>query len=227
VEKNNFLRWAHTFFFSSNIAWMVIWIERANNRATHFLVFSSWVQEFYLRSGLQGPVAVLVQVLWSIILAILIFVLVHLLSRLRMTRILLSTLGGFIALAGFPLIALCFPTTFFQTLAFERRFPLQTPWLLIELTLVTAGGILFYLRKPRVIPAIGIFILILHFGFWSWLTGTHPNPLALAQNYGFIRLSFWISLVFYWGFPVIGLLSSLAWGLYVTVLAETEPASSA
>lgn len=207
---------------------MILWVEHGNSKLTPWLAFSPWVQRLYLRLHPIEPEVVVMQALWSFLLATLIFLVLRILARFSPTSGFLSALAGLIALVGFPLVALRFPALFNQPEPLLDRFAVGFLWLYCEVALSLICGLLYYLRKWP-LPAIPtILLLILHFSFWAWLTGEHVNLVAEARSYGSVRPAFWIAVIFYWGFPVFGFLSSLIWGLYVRPQAsETFPKRAA
>jgi len=198
-------RRAHELTFSLNLAWIVVWGPRITHK---ILVHRPLVRTL-------EPPTILDQTEWSLFLAAIIFVAVLLLDRFSLVRLSLRTLAGICALAGFPFLALHTPSYFFQTLAYEDRFAIGRGWAFCEVAIVLICALLYYVRRWPVPNAVGVLLLILHFGFWSWLTGTHRNPILEARAYGSLTLGFWFSAVFFWGFPVLGFLASLVWGLYV------------
>jgi hypothetical protein len=58
-------------------------------------------------------------------------------------------------------------------------------------------------------------LLVLHFGFWSWLTGISANLIHRTLEDLSLDPSFLISTLFYWGFPIFGFVSTLAWAYLV------------
>ena len=206
-------RRAHELTFSLNLAWIVVWDPRITHKT---LVHRPLVRTL-------EPPTILDQAEWSLFLAAIIFVILLVLDRFSPVRLSLRTLAGMCALGGFPVLALHTPGYFFQTLAYEDRFAIARGWALCELAIVLICALLYYVRRWPAPNAASVLLLISHFGFWSWLTGTHRNPILEARAYGSLTLGFWFSLVFFWGFPVLGFLASLAWGLYVKTSEVVSP----
>lgn len=196
----------HELLFSVNLAWVLVWGPRINGHK--FFIHRPLVRTL-------EPPTIIDQVEWSFLLAALILIGLLLVDRFSFVRVLLQTLGGVVALAGFPVLALHSPREFFQNLAYQDRFDFATGWAWCEIGVVLICGLLFYLRKWALPCVVNIILLLLHFGFWSWLTGTYRNLVAEARAYGSVGLGFWISALFFWGFPIFGFFASLAWGAYL------------
>lgn len=190
----------------------------------HYVSFL--VRHIYQHAPTIEGQTVLEQVVCSIALAILILAFLRLLARLRVRGVLFVSLAGPFAVAGFPVVALRFPFCFLQGLAYENRFAIASPWLWCELALALTCAIIYHVRKLPLPAVTGILLLILHFGFWSWLTGTHASPVREAGAYGSMGLAFLISMMFYWGFPVLGFLAALMWGLCTRESAGNRASAS-
>lgn len=170
-------RRAHELAFSLNLAWIVVWGPRITDK---ILVHRPVVRTL-------EPPTIVDQTEWSLFLAAIIFVAVLLLDRLSLVRLSLRTLAGICALAGFPFLALRTPSFFLQTLAYEDRFAIGRGWAFCEVAIVLICALLYYVRRWPVPNAVGVLLLILRFGFWSWLTGTHR--VAVYQHSGRKSLS--------------------------------------
>jgi hypothetical protein len=207
-------------FFSWNAAWLVVWVAQHRDPKV-VLVFS--VHKLYLYVHTLEPEVVLWQALWSCSLAAVVSPAVWYLARFRVARALLCVSAGAVALAGFPVVALLYPSSFFQTLAFEDRFAVGFPWLICELVAVLACALLFSLDKWPVPAITSLVVCALHFGFWSWLTGMHVNIPDEGRRYWSVRalqhgplwLAFLLSIWFFWAFAVLGFLATLTWGFYL------------
>jgi hypothetical protein len=124
-------------------------------------------------------------------------------------------MGGAVAITGFPLYAL------FEDYRFKSAFILY-PGHCLELTLETmivlTCGVLYYLRRWPVPPAVSFVILLGHFILWAWVTGKHANPLALAgtilpeYRMSTLGVAFrvCVMMIFFNGFPALGFLSASA-----------------
>ena len=213
------VRWVYEFLFSLNFAWAFEWLDRSRERPGLFpwMEYSPFLQRLHGYAPIHEPGTVLEQVVWSFVLALLMFPLIRLLAWLAPTRGPLRITTGAFALAGFPLIYLRFSWTFFPGSG------TRGPWFILETLVVLLCGMLYYVRKWAVPVPVSVLLLILHFSLWSRVAGTYVNLRFEIQDYGLGSLAFYISTIFYFGFPVLGLLSSLAWALYVR---PTENASS-
>lgn len=220
------LRWVYEFLFSLNLVWAVVWVERAKSKLPEGPFVAPFVPALIRRvyrhvGALQGE-TVWDQIIWSIVLAAFIFLILRLAARFWIAGAFLRSLAGISALAAFPLAALQYPIGFLQAPAFGNPFAIRTPWLAGEVIFILICGSLYYLGKWPIANGLSILLLILHFGLWSWLTGTYVNLFVWARAYGRVSLGFWASAAFYWGCPVIGFLASLTWGLYVKMSAKVD-----
>jgi hypothetical protein len=168
---------------------------------------------------------IVVQVVYSFLLAALIFIFLRLLARLSLTRAFLRTLAGGISLAGFPLFALWCPMCFFYY--HEPHIEAHSFWLFLELAIILICTVLYYLRRWPIPAWVSIFLLSLHFSIWGWVTGCYLNPFSEVHYYSFGGLAFWFDSMFCFGFPVLGFLSSLTWGMYVRLSTESAQVAKA
>lgn len=209
-------KWMTQLFLSWNLAWMAVWVM--HSRAD----LGPPVHTLYTYVHTIEPEVVVAQTAWSCVLGLAVFFLVWVFGRFRLAESSLRILAGVIALAGFPVIALFNPRSFFQSLDFEDRFAVGSPWLICEVTAVLVCALVFYIGKWRLPTAVSILLCALHFGFWSWLTGMHVSPLDEARGYWCVRAlhhtplwpAFLISIWFYWAFPVLGFLAAFTWATY-------------
>lgn len=191
---------------------MAIWVPRTYDRA--FSRIGPWT---LLRTV---PPDVVNQVEWSLFFGSVVFIVILVFDKTKLIKIMLKTFAGVCALAGLPLVALAYPGAFFHRLGYLdrhlNRFALPTSLLICELLVAVMCGVLYYLRRWPFPTAANLVLLILHFSFWSWLSGTHQNSLAAAHAYysqwASLPLEFWFWAIFFWGFPLLGFLSSIAWG---------------
>lgn len=206
AERNRcWFLWMNEILFSLNLAWLVIWHERMSSSSRLYSL--PLVRYLYLHTHFVEPETVIVQVCWSLLAGGLLFLFLRVLSQLRTTGKILGSIGGIIALAGFPFLAVLFPFAFFSPIRI-RDYSL---WLLLETFAAVFCGVLYYLRKWPLPTSLTVALLFLHFILWAWVTGTWVSPLREIHVYGPGGLGIWISTFFYFGFPALGLLSSLAW----------------
>jgi hypothetical protein len=207
-----YVRVIYEALLSLNVAWLMIWYfgQRGSlEPLSHYLI------NLYRHSQITEPQIVLEQVAWSLVLATLIFLAFRIVAHVSESTVLLLTLAGAIALIGFPLLDLCFPDLFFQSLANQGRFTVQTLWLVLEMLLTLTCGLLYYLQRWPIPTGPSILFLALHFALWGWITGNYVGLRTEIQHYGFGSFAFVVSTMFYFGFPVLGFLSSLGWAAYV------------
>jgi hypothetical protein len=207
-----YVRVTYEALLSLNAAWLMIWYfgQRGSlEQLSHYLI------NLYWHSQITEPQIVLEQVAWSLVLATLIFLAFRIGAQVSQSTVLLHTLGGAFALIGFPLFGLRFPDLFFQSLANQGRFTVQTLWLVLEVLFILNCGLLYYMQRWSIPTALSILFLALHFGLWGWATGNYVGLRIEIQHYGFGSFAFFVSTMFYFGFPVLGFLSSLGWAFYV------------
>jgi hypothetical protein len=104
----------------------------------------------------------------------------------------------------------CSRHVFFRILTIETYVPL---FVLETLAVLLCGG-LYHLRKWPVSEGLSLVLLFLHFGLWAWVSGCWVSPMQEVRIYGIGGLGICISRAFYFGFPVLGFLSTLGWALH-------------
>ena len=212
--------WLCEFLFALNFAWAFEWLDRQMGSPGLFprLESSSFLQILHRFAHVEEPSAVVEQVAWSFVLALLMFPVVRLFGWLMHTKILPRILAGMLALAALPLVYLCFSWTFLSGGSGIRGW-----WPIVELVAMLCCGVLYYLRTWPPPTILIVTLLALHFSLWSLVTGTYVNVRFEIQHYGLTNPAFYVSMMFYFGFPVLGFLSGLAWTGYVR-LDDTERA---
>jgi hypothetical protein len=214
---------------SLNVAWIIVWIIRADGALAAWPSYSSWIDRLYLHVEVQEGMIALEQVLSSAILAILLFVVFRMMSKFSLVERLFRIYAGPSSLIAFPVVALVRPRAFslpHEVLfgaywQWSYRVEVYWRWLLLEVLLVLLCTGIYFLAEFGIRRSIVSSLLLLHFGLWSWATGMHANLLYLLRIYGSPKPAFWISALFYWGFPVFGFLASVAWALYVKMPTAT------
>jgi hypothetical protein len=228
MPKNvRYARWLYEILLSWNIAWLVTMQERQRERPLLYMIVGKPLRHYLERlheySHLFEPTTILEQVAWSFLLAFYIFLLLRLLARFSPTRAFLRTLAGAIAIVGFPLFTLCFPYDFLRPDVVRFHLTVGFYWLFLEITFVLICGFLYYFEKWMIPIPLSIHLLLLHFGIWAWVTGSYVSLLSETRDYGFGSLAFCILTFFYFGLPILGLLSSLASGVYVKLTGGGIP----
>lgn len=214
-------RWTHEGIFSLNVAWGVVWVERVN--AKHLggpIVASSFARLFqmpilYLAS--IGGRPVVEQIVWSLALALIVFVSLRGLSRFAVTEVVLKTIAGVSAIVIFPM-AMWLPAGPAYQIAPYHIAP-------TEVVVVLFCGAVYYLRKLPISDPLMLAILLVHFITWAWITGRYEDipycintfwnsaPYYHSCGWAFGLCS--VSAIFMFGFPVIGLLAGVTWMRYV------------
>jgi hypothetical protein len=202
-------RYTHEYISSLNLVWAIVWFKRettkqlVGNVIEHYLA-AFWRKALQLVSPIGGR-TILDQLMLSFFLAIIGLLLLRVLSRFATTNIVLRTIAGAAAIAAFPMATGVYRTG-----------------LWVEVIAVLVCVVLYYLRRlsiPLMIP-----ILVFHFVFWAWETSSYYDVSTLV---GALRGSEYyhpwartlgvasFAVVFYFGFPVIGLFASVIWIWYV------------
>lgn len=211
----NWARLVHELCFSLNLAWALLFPLSTVGSSLGWLYFWPPMRKLFFYVHTIEPEVIAVQVVGSIGLALLLFSTLWLLGRSSFLETFLRTIAGIIGLAAFPMVALFFARAYFLSPDRSINYSIGLPWLLFEMALVCLFGFLFYRQQWPVPNVASTGIVLLHFSFWYWLTGPRLSPLELVRSYGSLRLGFWFSAIFYWGFPALGTLATLAWGFYV------------
>jgi len=231
------LGWVQLFLFSLNLAWIAVWYE-LYRKLGFFLGFwldADWpVRYLGWRVPLWMPESpwVLHQVVLSFIFCIPVLLGFLFLARLSAANVLLRAFAGAFAIAAYPLFALSFPEFF----ACRSGIKGNETLLSIETVLVLVWGVLYYLRKCSLSWAVAVPLLLSHFSLWAWKAGDYTSILRIIDAYphGFIHnphyWSGWlvilegfgisVSMLFYYGFPVIGFLSALSSGWYLKLASD-------
>jgi hypothetical protein len=221
MQPRKLLRWVYEVSFSLNVAWIVVWHYSRTTEV--FWLLSPWVNKFYWRFHTLEPEVVVAQVLWSAVLCFIGFVGLRLLSWFSATEVFLRTIAGSLSVLGLPVAALIlggFSNPAGEILVgdyYQWFYPTEAYRLAlwVEVLVVFACVVLYYLKPGRVSGWLGSVLLLLHFSLWSWASGSHVSLPGLARAYGSLRIAFWISSAYYWGLPVIGFVSSLCWLWYI------------
>ena len=212
----NYLRYAHEFLFSLNVAFVARWANiRLPLKGFYFWDGLEYKLEFaieryfynyshpnirFVPKDVEGHTAFL---FLTLVAAVCIFLFLGIFSRTSLVREFLRSVAGFVSLLALPAFWLYFTQLYPQ-------FPdLPNPpraWLYLELAAAAAGALSFLRGKWPLRSWSGAALIILHHVFWGWL--------FLGGLY------FWHA-PFESLFPAVGLCASLAWGLYVKSPIET------
>lgn len=228
-ESGRWLRWVHEYLFSLNLAWAVVWIERVRNSGNFIAYYrSKLVREPYQMVAPIGGHTIFDQLLWSFVLAALVFCSLRLLSRLVVSNAALRIIAGAAAIVGFPLACMFVPYAFVSA---DIRVGAYHRALLLELIFVLICGTLYYLRKPPLSIPLMVLVLCLHFAIWAWIASCYVNvpvfisTLRSSEYYHPWRRtlgSLSLAMAFNLGFPVLGLVASLSWVRYVRFTSITD-----
>jgi len=219
--------------FSLNLAWVLVWIERAVDRrfgrySVHFNGFSRFIDHLFQRVLIAPSLTVLDQIAWSFLLALILFLSVRLVSRFSTMPIYIGVLIAVVAISASPIASLLLPRVYSipsaalvnQYYQVFYRAELYRGWLFLELIVAVIFTVLYCLRRMFVHPSVLILFLLLHFGLWSWITGMNVARSILVGN--FLSLSFWLEGFFFWGGTVLGFLAALSSWLYLEASAPQQ-----
>jgi hypothetical protein len=223
--------WASEFLLSLNVAWMAVAFElwRPGSLIYKFGGFPLW-KGYWLKIGV-GPYGVLDQIFWSVILAVVIFLIIRAVTCISSSGRAFRAISGIIVIAGFPMLTLAFwpeSLNYYSVQLIEERFPhFLTSLAAIEAALATISAACYALRKWPFGNASSAILLILHFGLWVCLTERWFNPLRthdIAKNGGGLIFGNVFLMIYYFGLPAIALLASLTWAGYISLASkETSP----
>lgn len=124
------------------------------------------------------PATVLEQLVWLLAFSVVVFSLLLLPTFFPSLRNLVYCLAGVSVLAGFPLLAVCFPGDLFD----PTRIRSYSLLLLLETVAVLIPGSLYYFRKLPVPLGRSTVLLIFHFSIWSWATGSCPFAKSIGRE---------------------------------------------
>lgn len=165
------------------------YLQAVINRLLHVHPHSSW----------GGDISFLV---FTLLLAAVIFAAVRLFSFNQNLRKLFLPITGVVSLIALPVAWIYVAERYLRS----SLFPNPSHVLLSLEILAVAIGSILYLNSKWPFPTwFTIFLLLLHFGLWDWLSAG--------------GLFFWLA-PFSLLFPIAGLFSSLSWGYYVSCLPE-------
>ena len=163
------VRWIYEFMFSMNISWLIVWFERQRGSPNRIPLvgqpINSYIHRLYGGSHMIEPQSTLDQVIWSLLVALCIFLLLRLLARFSPTSIFLRTLAGAVSLAGLSLSVLFWPGLFLEPhhssgpYAYKGPFVVDERWLIVEVMIVLACGFAYYLRAWPVPASLSIILL--------------------------------------------------------------------
>jgi len=194
-DHPGFIRPIHEFLFSLNLGlvWVLerslgsnsFWVLRLQYRINSFLHLNS-------HSDIGAYAAALGLALG---LAVGIFLLLRVFVNTFLATEILRSVAGIAALMSFP-------ACWFYVVPVMKQSPISTGervWLLAELGSAILCASLYFCRKWPLPTWVGVGLLVFHYGFWGCVffgTGFVFDPR-------------------YFIFPLVGLCSSLAWGVYV------------
>ncbi len=232
-----YVRYAHELAFSIYFPLLAIMANAI--RSILHPATNSWVDNLYsLIGGCQHAqsyedpkLRFTFAFLWAIS-AIVLFVCLRTLATHTFTQIFLRTFAGIVALAGSPLALwyVVFRSNlrvfgFPGALAYAVYF--HSPhWLAVEVVVILIFGLLFALGKWALKPSWSLVVLTLHFAIWAWLVllGAGSGNILLWPGYSWTSFTRAQPSLIY---PVLGLLASVAWGLYIRQRIENFGTSSA
>lgn len=217
IRFGRFALFVHEILFSLNCTWLILRHDLYTLPASSVLLgalvghtpYGYFHRYLYWRLG-HFYVNFADCIALSLISGVTLFLILRPLARFSLTRALLRTLAGLVAVVGFPLTCLYWPP-FLQTV--HARGLLE-----IEVVLATACAALYLYRKWPVTPAITLGLLVVHVGLWSWATDSYAGwkwSVLIFYSHGSALLAESALLIYTISYPVLGLFSSLAWGIYI------------
>jgi hypothetical protein len=230
------VRLAYEMLLSLNISWLLVWYERQRNILSRIPIvgklLNSYLWRLYVGSHMTEPQTTLDQVAWSVLVAVCLFLIFHLLGSFAPTTIVLKAVGGAIAVAGLPLSGLLYPLLFLEPYTpdpstLQGQFAVDERWLILEATVALICALLYYFRKWPVPMPVSVLILGLHFGLWAWVSGNYVSPLVEAKYSAVLSFRFWMSTMYYWGATALGFLATASWGAFVRLTDDPPTASVA
>jgi hypothetical protein len=214
--RANYLRYAHEFLFSLNLAlasnltgeprlfWGFFHLSvigfKLKFAIEQYIYHYKYPNSQFAPKDIEGNAAFLI---FTFCLALCIFLFFRFLAETAVAKHLLYSVAGFTSILSLPILTLYLND-------WNRRPPdlaSARPFLLaLELIVAVTGILLFLLGKWR--PGwSGPLLLILHCVYWGWL--------FLGGPY------FWLA-PFQSLFPATALCASLVWGLYVSTSGASE-----
>lgn len=220
----SFLRYGCEFLFSMNLAWLVVWFARIETNRIRPLEYYPSLRSVYLSKFTELPPSCFQQVVWSIALAVAIFLCVRAIMMLPGARSFLQIPFGVFCLTAFPLYYLLNSTARKWGFAVAASSRQAIHWLVLEIVVVLIGGAIFYFRRWPIPAAVNIVLVLLHFALWGWST----NNFSLVGSERFhdllsFNIGTWAWILFVFGFPLLGFVSSVTWGLLSRFPQHIEP----
>jgi hypothetical protein len=194
----DYVRWSHELLFSIYCSFLFVWAEESRPFAwpTAYLYF------WHPHAVALGRIDFLL--FYSevfLILASVLFLSLRLIRRFAFSRILLRTIAGAVAVAGFPLVC--------QYRQNQRLFLLD-----IELILAAVSFLLWVYRKWPVPAPLNVVLLIVHYSLWSFLSG-EARIVDWRWPSGILDYA-WLA------YSALGLAYTLVWAAYLRHSASTE-----
>jgi hypothetical protein len=201
----SYLWWSHELLFSINLALLIMVLHEGSMgghswswRLLHF--YDSYrhpdvdFRYAFDRESQAYAMAFLLQ--W--LLAAATFLSLRLLARFSLTKVVLRTFAGLVALAAYPLMCLCFGDG-------------RILFLEVELAIAIVCLVLFAYQKWPVSAPLNAFLLVLHFAIWTWFPGFPEFACCFL---------FWPARTWVHGnelrlvYPLLGFCSTLLWAAY-------------
>lgn len=211
-------------WFCINVAWMYVWSIRNSSHSELPLAGDLGRWWSHTIAPMPEPRTVLGQIVGSFVLGLLGLILMRILGRFPIYTAFLRAVPGVVAIVGFPLFALHFRYFYFGGPIQSPRFgDLDLCCIGLEILLALFCGAMHYLGKSKIASPLGVLLLALHFALWAWLTQSYMPWRGggdFIHDFGLSSLIAWSFFDF--GFPVIGFMAVLTWGIYVTLSRTAE-----
>jgi hypothetical protein len=201
------VRLVYEFFLAAAISWTLVWLDRPRQQPILPGVDRHlFLRHLYERLALVEPSTVVFQVFWTVLIATCLFVLFRLISFTRLGVVAIANLGGIFAVIAFPILFWNYPKLGIT----PERISANSRVLFAEMIVAGIGLAVFYLKRPREIRTI-LVLCVVHFAIWTWATGFYVSLASQLAVYEIWQARFWVSTLFYLGFPTLNTGCALLW----------------
>jgi hypothetical protein len=145
----------------------------------------------------------------ALLLAIILFLLTNAFSCLQRLRTALAISAGIVAIATYPVVCL-------WNLWFWMRMDFKHFLLCLECILVIVAVLFYFYRHSRRLERLALVILAVHVSIWIVASGGLGYAVELAHAYGLADWRSWALLLESLLLPILSVLSSIAWGAFVS-----------
>ncbi len=220
------MRRLYQFLCSVVVACVVVWVNEAKGTSAllgkliyplKVFLFPLLRRMYHDESFRNGYVVFYAM---CFLLAVVIFALIWLLSRILPERPFLLVAIGIADVTAYPL-------AFLWLRSFYHISAIAALWLLLEMVACAAATVFYLYRRWRVPSLASIFLIAAHFGFWAWVNHSYDGLWGLGISYGFWSTTFLSSFARLIIFLVLDFFATLSWALYVRIGNESFAVSHA